>query len=299
MEIRQIRYYARTYETGSISRAAKELAVVQSALSYQILRLEDELGVRLLVRSAKGVVPTQAGEVFYQHSKNILGQIDQARVVARLKIVEPLPVLSTVTIGMAPTTTSMWGLKILKAFRTAHPHVGLNIVEALVDDVETMLLARKIDLAILFSDRLPKEIDHTLVVNEPFYLVEKGRGPNALKGGVSLVKAFKRPLILPSRLRKLRQQIDVALAKIGATPVVYAEIDSVHTIVQAVADGLAASVLPRSAISYVERGLSLYEIADQGLVRPNYLCSYTSGLLLPTIGKARLWFEAELPDLVG
>ena len=51
MELRQLRYFVRVVELGSISRAALDLALVQSALSQQITRLEGELCTRLLQRS--------------------------------------------------------------------------------------------------------------------------------------------------------------------------------------------------------------------------------------------------------
>ena len=54
MELRQIRYFVRVVELGSMSRAALELDMVQSALSQQISRLEGELSTRLLQRTAKG-----------------------------------------------------------------------------------------------------------------------------------------------------------------------------------------------------------------------------------------------------
>jgi LysR family tcuABC transcriptional regulator len=64
MELRQLRYFVRIVELGSMSRAALDLDLVQSALSQQISRLEGELATRLLQRSSKGVVPTEAGLAF-------------------------------------------------------------------------------------------------------------------------------------------------------------------------------------------------------------------------------------------
>ena len=60
MELRQLRYFVRVVELGSMSRAALDLNLVQSALSQQISRLEGELSARLLQRSRKGVTPTEA-----------------------------------------------------------------------------------------------------------------------------------------------------------------------------------------------------------------------------------------------
>ena len=61
MELRQLRYFVRVVELGSMGRAALDLGVVTSALSQQISRLESELSTRLLQRTSTGVVPTDAG----------------------------------------------------------------------------------------------------------------------------------------------------------------------------------------------------------------------------------------------
>jgi LysR family tcuABC transcriptional regulator len=60
MELRQLAYFVRIVELGSISRAARDLQLGQSALSQQISRLEGELSTRLLRRAHNGVVPTEA-----------------------------------------------------------------------------------------------------------------------------------------------------------------------------------------------------------------------------------------------
>jgi LysR family tcuABC transcriptional regulator len=68
MELRQLRYFVRTVELGSMGRAALDLDLVQSALSQQISRLESELSKRLLQRKAKGVVPTEAVLAFFREA---------------------------------------------------------------------------------------------------------------------------------------------------------------------------------------------------------------------------------------
>ena len=78
MELRQLRYFVRTVECGSMGRAAQELGVVTSALSQQISRLEGELATRLLQRKGTGVVPTDAGLAFLQQAQLTLRHAEQA-----------------------------------------------------------------------------------------------------------------------------------------------------------------------------------------------------------------------------
>src|SRR3954470_20466221 len=123
MEIRQLRYFVRTCETGSISRAASDLSIVQSALSYQIHQLENEVGIRLLVRSSKGVSPTAAGQAFYRHALSILQQVEQAKAVSRKT--SELQLTGTVSIGLPSTTASMLGLSLLKGIQARQPGLAL------------------------------------------------------------------------------------------------------------------------------------------------------------------------------
>ena len=83
MELRQLRYLVRVIELGSISRAALDMELVQSALSQQISRLESELCTRLLQRSPKGVIPTEAGLAFFREAQLVLRHAEQAARAAR------------------------------------------------------------------------------------------------------------------------------------------------------------------------------------------------------------------------
>lgn len=64
MELRQLRYFVRIVETGSLGSAALDLNIGVSALSQQMSRLENELAIRLLQRTSRGVTPTSAGLAF-------------------------------------------------------------------------------------------------------------------------------------------------------------------------------------------------------------------------------------------
>ena len=76
MELRQLRYFVRIIETGSMGRAALDLDIGVSALSQQMARLENELAIRLLQRTSRGVMPTSAGLAFYSQAQLAIADHD-------------------------------------------------------------------------------------------------------------------------------------------------------------------------------------------------------------------------------
>ena len=79
MDTLQIRNFLMIVECGSITKAADRLGIAQPSLSQQLLRIEDELGVSLFKRTARGVTPTEAGRLFQEHALNILQAMQRAR----------------------------------------------------------------------------------------------------------------------------------------------------------------------------------------------------------------------------
>ena len=154
MELRQLRYFVKICEFGSMGRAATELGVNTSAIS----RLEGELSTRLLQRLSTGVAPTAAGVVFLHQAQLTLRSADGAVLAAKRGRLS-----GHVSVGLAPTTASVLGVPLLQAMSQSYPDVRLHMVEALSGHLATRLQMRQLYLAVLFQAMgFPQHHGHTV-----------------------------------------------------------------------------------------------------------------------------------------
>jgi LysR family transcriptional regulator, nitrogen assimilation regulatory protein len=120
IQLRQLRYFVRIVEAGSFSRAAALLYVAQPALSTQIAELEQELGIKLLHRVARGVRPTAEGDLLYNEATELLRRFDQ--LPEKVRAGSP-KVTGTVQLGIPAVLTQA----LAGAFMTACRNVrGAN-----------------------------------------------------------------------------------------------------------------------------------------------------------------------------
>jgi LysR family transcriptional regulator, regulatory protein for tcuABC len=294
MELRQLRMFVKVVELGSISRAAQELAVVQSAVSQQISRLEGGLSTRLLQRSPLGVTPTEAGVAFYREAQLTLRHADQA-----VRAAQQARLTGSVSVGLAPTTASVLGLPLIRAMRQRYPDVRLHLVEALSGHLSAMLNARDLDLAVLFDARqgaqpgAPSRRWHvTALLEEDLFLITRRTPETGGEGGdVSLAALAAAPLILPTGSHGLRSTLDAAFAHAQLTPHVVMEVDSLALLMDAVDADMGGTVQPWSATGRFTDAASrfvMHRISDAGLKRVNSLCTLPDDELSPVALAARV-----------
>src|SRR6202012_3550153 len=145
MQFRQLRYFVKIVEAGSFSRAASIVHIAQPALSQQVAELEERLGVALLQRSARGVRPTAAGEIFYKEASAILRQLDQLPSVVRSDADEPE---GGVNVGFISSLAPVL-LGFLDECRQAFPKVVIRVSDGDSLGLEDKIASSLVDLAVL------------------------------------------------------------------------------------------------------------------------------------------------------
>ena len=286
MELRQLRYFVRVVECGSMGRAAIELDIVTSALSQQISRLESELAVRLLQRTKTGVRPTSAGLAFWHRAQLVLRNADDAVLAAKTGRLS-----GQVSVGFAPTTSGVVALPFMHAMRERYPDVSLRVVESLSGNLESMLVARQIDLAILFGAAPGKRFSVVPLFTERLFAISaKNFGLRKAKNKYfSINDLSELPLILPSGNHGLRVLVNAAFAKANCQMNVVSEIDGLATLMEAVGAGLGVTLQPSAALARCDAtSFDIVPVQNAQMTRINQLASLHDDELSPSGLAARV-----------
>ncbi|ECX5123235.1 tricarballylate utilization LysR family transcriptional regulator TcuR [Salmonella enterica subsp. enterica serovar Anatum] len=278
MELRQLRYFVRIIETGSMGSAAQDLDIGVSALSQQMSRLENELAIRLLQRTSRGVTPTNAGLAFYSQAQLALRHADDAILAAR-----EARLSGHVSVGMAPSTASILGIPFIHAMQENYADVRLHVVESLSGNLERMINTRQIDLAVVFQKDKILRWSARPILEEQLFLI----GSHALLAAlpdnpITPEQLAGIPLIMPSQGHGLRGRLDAVCQEHALNVEIVAEIDGLALLMRAVRDGLGATLQPGAAISHLDNdALRVIGVHNPVLSRPNFLVSLSDDELTP------------------
>lgn len=275
MDLRQLRYFTQIVESGSLSKASRQLFVAQPALSQQVSKLEEEVGKPLLNRSSRGVAPTENGLALYHHARFMLRQLEQALSIARQ---DAKAVQGMVSVGLPATTVSALGLALVRGVRARYPGILLNVVEGMSGHIGQMMRLGQLDLAVLFAaDVAPDVSVEALLEEELFVMLPRHSSLVApRRTSITIAEAAALPLILPTGTHGLRRRIAAEFERRSLSAHVVAEIDSLSLLMNCVYHGMGATIKPMSAV-YLEgergRKWRALSISDATMRRRNYLYS--------------------------
>lgn len=174
MDLRELEYLTALSEEGSVSRAADRLYMSQSSLSQFLQQYEDELGVRLFLRTSKGIRPTTSGELFIEHMQRIL--LDYQRARNELWDNESMKG-GRVLLGISSFRGYRMLPKILHRFRQMYPDVTVDVVEENSLRLEALLLDGKLDVAVIALPARKLKNEVRFLKKEEVYIVASADHP--------------------------------------------------------------------------------------------------------------------------
>jgi DNA-binding transcriptional LysR family regulator len=250
MELRQLERFLVVAEHLSFTRAANRLHIVQSALTTSIQDLERELGAKLFMRNKHHVEGlTEAGKAFQVEARRALAAVGAAQQA--VTAVEGL-LRGTLTLGILPRFVSKVDLpSMLGRFRIAHPGVQIR----LVGGSSLMLMNRvhdgRLDLAVLGQvERPPLGVTTTLLERESLFVALPPNHPLARRKEIPLLALSEENFVDFQPGMGLRTLADRAFGAAGIHRKPTCEVNSLHSLLDLVANGLGIALVPQAATSY-------------------------------------------------
>lgn len=264
MELRHLEYFLAVADTGSFTRGAKSLHVVQSGVSATVKALERELGSALFVRSPHALTLTAAGRAFLPRARETL----RAASAARDAVYQTQGTLQgEVTVGTL-TSVDIVGLpELLTVLRERHPGVTVRLRAAAAGSagLAQQLRDGQLDLAFLsLPGPSPAGLDTRLLATAPLSLYVPRTHSLAGAGRVSLTQLSEFPFVDSPRGFGNRILVDRAFASVGVDREVTLEVADIGTAVNFIRAGLGIGFLSRFLVRD-HTGLEVLEVADYDL----------------------------------
>jgi len=239
VNLRTLKYFVAIADAGSLTAAAEAIAIAQPALSRQMRALEEEMGVPLLQRTARGVRLTQAGVTLYEAAQRML---DEAQRVKR-QLAGPAETGSRVVLGVSPTLSRVLVPGLFERCHRTLDEMRLTVREAFTPELLDMLEKGMVDMAIITSMGASAGRPLALhpLVGEPFALAS----PASMKIDpiISLAELARLPLLMTTLHRTV---VERQLQPMGVHLNIHSEIDSVDAIRELVRTGDWCALMPVS-----------------------------------------------------
>jgi LysR family nitrogen assimilation transcriptional regulator len=273
MDIRHLRYFIAISEERSLSAASQRLGVAQPSLSQHVIKLEEELGVTLMVRSPRGILLTEEGQLLVRHAREICRNLDVC--VAEMKDAAGA-VRGTVAFGLPPSVSMVMSVPLAETVRVELPDVRLQAIESMSGYIRNWLEDQTLDIAFLYDLHNKEHFRVTHVLDEQLcFFAAPDNWPLSTPPGtpVPLAALAGLDMILPLPSHGLTRTITRHTAPLGIELNVVIEMDAMTQIKELVARGSGYTIFAPAAVhDFMARGeLLKAPICEPEISRPVYL----------------------------
>lgn len=254
MNIRDLRYLVALVDHQHFGKAAETCFVSQPALSMQIKKLEDILGIKLLERTNKSLLFTESGLMIAERARDILNQVDEVHEIAKLA---KDPYSGELRLGIFPTLAPYLLPLIIPVLSKKFPKVSFYLVEEESASLVEKLKTGKLHAAFLALPIIEKNFTSSVLFDEEFVLVTPAEHSLAKLKTIKQRDLDNKNVLLLEEGHCLREQALALCQKLNANEAQNFRATSLETLRHMVAAGVGITLMPRlaclasSSVSYI------------------------------------------------
>ena len=242
MEPKILKYVMTLAIEKNFTKAARKLHLAQPSLSYQITKLEKELGIRLFNRENVQVLPTYAGKVFISHAIQIIDQFQQLRNeitdVAEMK-------KGQLVIGSLASSGAHLLPKTISEYKKQFPGIDLVLVEDTSDNLQLMLSSGQVEIALMSMPITNDELAMEIIMEEDILLAVPQHHWLSNQDEVDLLDCKDEPFIFIKEGNNYRTNTHDLCTQSGFEPKIVFESVYINTCQSLVTAGVGLTFVPR------------------------------------------------------
>ncbi|OAT47087.1 LysR family regulatory protein [Proteus hauseri ATCC 700826] len=243
MDIRALRYFVEVVQLNGFSRAADSLFVTQPEISRSIKKLEEELGVILLVREVNGVKLTDDGAILFEHAKQIIAQFNSMNKALHDKTG---PLTGILNVGLPPVIASTYFADIIMAFSSSHPQVELKIFELGTKQMAEAMREGSVETAAVVLPFNDSAFELTIFSEDCLMLLMSDSHPLVIKKEVHFKDLITEPFVFFSEDYRINDLVHSACGIYNAEPIIAGRSNHLDLIIAMVKAGVGVTLLPSS-----------------------------------------------------
>ncbi|MGJ7542889.1 LysR substrate-binding domain-containing protein [Variovorax sp. LT1R16] len=245
ISLRQLRVFLAVAEERNFSRAGDAIALTQPAVSRSILELESQLGLKLLDRTTREVVLTEAGQSLAARLGRVLDELDQTLLdvqgMAHAR-------RGKVRVASSPTLSAQLMPACIAACARQEPEIQLVLLDRIQQDVLDSVRSGEVDFGVVIEPSAAEDLQTETILDDPFVLVVPRDHALAAHRSVRWSRLRGHALVLLDHASGSRRLIDEALLAHGVQAEVAQQLGHPTTVFRMVEAGIGISVMPALAV---------------------------------------------------
>jgi LysR family transcriptional regulator, regulator for metE and metH len=251
LEVRHLQLIAAIVDEGNLTRAGQRLHLTQSALSHQLLQLEERLGTTVFHRIQKRLALNDAGQRLLETAREVLGRLAQAEDDLRLFRDDRR---GTIRLTTECYTVYHWLPSVMQRFAKQYPDVEIKIDVDATKAPFDALLAGVVDVAFVTSDTTPRGIETEPLFDDEMKVIVAPKHPLASKPYVTCAQLSEQTLLTYSTLRD-NLVYERLLRPAGLEPKKHLQVQLTEALIELVKAQVGVAVLAEWAVApYVKSG---------------------------------------------